>query len=105
MTVRHVIGFENNQKAMECLNKQWSERRKIEKDLGVKGTVRYFVASFFGATSGTMTIQYEYADLATLEKANNLRNGNARWAKLNEEFIATGFKVTMNGISTELTPG
>jgi hypothetical protein len=30
---------------------------------------------------------------------------HARWAKLNEELIATGFNVTMNGISTELTPG
>ena len=105
MTVRHVIGFENNQQAMECLNKQWSERRKIDKELGVKGTVRYFVASFFGPNSGTMSIQYEYADLAGVQRANELRNGNARWNQLNQELNATGMKLTISGIATELTPG
>ena len=104
MTVRHIIGFENNPEALECLTKQWSERRNIDNELGVEGSVRYFVASFFGPNSGNMSIQYEYADLAAMQKANDLRNGNARWNELNQELFATGMNMTVNGIATETTP-
>ncbi len=104
MTVRHILGFENNQEAMQCLHQQWAERRNIESELGVECTTRYFVDSFFGANSGTMTVQYEYADLAAMQKATDLRSGNARLTELNQELIATGFQLTVNGIATEATP-
>ena len=105
MTVRHILAFENNQEAMDCLHRQWEERRNIDNELGVPGNVRYFVLSFFGPNSGSMSIQYEYEDLAAMQKANDLRNGNARWNELNAELFATGMTPTVNGIATELTPG
>ena len=104
MTVRHVIGFENNQDAMQCLLKQWTERRNIESELGVECTTRYFVASFFGPNSGTVTIQYEYADLAAMQKAIDIRNDNARITELNQELLETGITFSVSGIATEATP-
>ncbi len=104
MTIRHVLGFANNQQAMDCLHKQWSERRNIDNELGVEGSVRYFIGSFFGPNSGNMSIQYEYEDLAAMQRANDLRNGNARWNELNQELFATDMQMTLNGIATEMTP-
>jgi hypothetical protein len=103
MTIREVLQFENNPQAMTCLQKQYAERRKIDKEIGNKSTVRYFNPGLMGA-NGNMTIVYEYETLAQLEQEWNKRSDNSRWTKFNEELVATGFKVVFRGMMLEVTP-
>jgi hypothetical protein len=103
MTIREVLQFENNPQAMTCLQSQYVERRRIDKELGNTSTVRYFYPGFMGA-NGNMTIVYEYQTLAQLEQEWNRRNDNSRVAKLNEALGAAGFKIVYRGTMIEATP-
>jgi hypothetical protein len=103
MTIREVLQFENNPQSMTCLQKQYAERRKIDKELGNKSTVRYFYPGLMGP-NGNMTITYEYETLAQLEQEWNRRVDNSRLTKLNEELVATGFKIVFRGTMLEATP-
>ncbi len=103
MTIREVLQFENNPQAMTCLQGQYVERRKIDKELGNKSRVRYFLPGLMGA-NGNMTIVYEYETLAQLEQEWTRRGDNSRLAKFNEELTATGFKVVFRGTMLEVTP-
>ena len=104
MTIRHVIIFDNNQPALTLLQEQYAQRREIESRLGVECSVRYFMATFAGPNFGTMTIQYEYDSLASMEQADDARNADDEWNKLNEALFATDFQPTGMMITVEQTP-
>jgi hypothetical protein len=104
MTIRHVIVFDNNPAALALLQEQYATRRGVDKRLDIKCGVRYFMATFAGPNFGTTTIQYEYDDLASLERANDARNADDEWNKLNEALFATGFQPSAMLITAEQTP-
>jgi hypothetical protein len=103
MPVIEVIAFENNQAAMSHLQEYYAERRKIDKELGNKSTVRYLVPMLTG-TNANMSIVYEYENLAQLEEEWNRRNANERWTKLTNDLVAKGFQPVSRGALFEVTP-
>ena len=104
MAVRHVIVFDNNPEALALLQEQYKARRAIDARLDIDCEVRYFMATFAGPNFGTTTIQYEYADMASVERANDARNADDEWNKLNEALFATGFQPSAMLITVEQTP-
>lgn len=104
MTIRQVIMFENNPQVMALLQENYAERRKIDKELGNKSTVRFFTAMIAGPNSGTMSIQYEFDSLAQMEEEQARRMDNKRWVELNNGLTAAGFTPTFVGVANETTP-
>ena len=104
MTIRQIMGFENNPGAMAHLQENYAERRKIDAELGNTSTVRFFVAQIAGPNSGNMSIQYEYESLAQMEEEQNRRLTNPRWVELNEELTAAGFNIALHAVAFETTP-
>lgn len=104
MTIRNVLVFGNNQEALALLQQQYKTRRAIDTRLDVSCPTRYFMATIAGPNFGTMTIQYEYESLAAMERANDARNADDEWNKLNEALFATGFMPTANMVAVEQTP-
>jgi hypothetical protein len=104
MAIRHIIVFDNNPAALALLQEQYKQRREIDARLGVNSTVRYFMATFAGPNFGTTTIQYEYETMAELESANDARNADDAWNKLNEALFETGFQPTAMLLAAEQTP-
>jgi hypothetical protein len=103
MTIREVLQFENNPQAMTCLQTQYAERRKIDKELGNKSKVHLFSPWLMGS-NGNMSIVYEYETLAQLEQEWTRRNDDSRLAKFNEALVATGFKIVLRGTMFDATP-
>ncbi len=104
MTIRQVLIFDNNQPALTLLQETYKQRREIDARLGIECSVRYFMYTFAGPNFGTMTIQYEYDSLASMERANDARNEDDEWNKLNEALFATDFQPTGMMITVEQTP-
>ena len=104
MTVRQIIMFENNPRAMAHLQEHYAERRRIDAELGNTSTVRYFLAQIAGPNTGNMSIQYEYASLAQMEEEQNRRLADERWVQLNEGLNDTGFNPVFHGVALETTP-
>jgi hypothetical protein len=104
MTIRQIIMFDNSQTAMAHLVGNYAERRKLDKEMGNKSTVRYFVLGIGGPNTGSMSIQYEYDSLAQMEAEQARRLANKRWVQLNDALNAAGFKPTFHGVSNETTP-
>jgi len=104
MTIRQILMFENSPTAMSHLQANYAERRKLDKKLGNKSTVRFFALGIAGPSSGNMSIQYEYDSLAQMEEEQNRRNADKRWMELNAELTAAGFKPMFHGVAFEMTP-
>ena len=104
MTIRQTLVFDNNQAALALLQETYAQRRAIDARLGIDCSVRYFMATFAGPNFGRMTIQYEYESLASMESANNARNADDEWNKLNEALFATDFQLDSMLLSEEQTP-
>ena len=104
MTVRQIIGFENNPVAMDLLRENYKERREIDQELGIECSVRLFTAVFAGPNAGRMSIQYEFENMAAVEEAQAKRIANERWVELNQGLNEAGFQVIFHAISLEQTP-
>jgi hypothetical protein len=105
MTIRHVLGLEPNLQVRDLLISQYEERRGIDAELGISGSVRFFISTIAGEQTQRPTIQYEYESLSALAEAQEKRNGNARWNELNQVLTEAGMQIRFNAITNEWTPG
>ena len=48
MTIRHVLGLEPNLQVRDLLISQYEERRGIDAELGISGSVRFFFSTIAG---------------------------------------------------------
>ncbi len=102
--VRHVIGFERNPAVLELLQEQYSQRREIDRDLGIDCTVRFFTLDYAGSDSNRSSIQYDYGSFSEVQEAQDKRLADPRWLELNQALAQAGLAVSFSGIATDQTP-
>ena len=88
--VRYVIGFERNPAVLELLQEQYSQRREIDRDLGIDCTVRFFTLDYAGSDSNRSSIQYDYGSFSEVQEAQDKRLADPRWLlhRRNQESFA-----------------
>ena len=86
------------------LQEQYSQRREIDRDLGIDCTVRFFTLDYAGSDSNRSPIQYDYASFSEVQEAQEKRLADPRWAELNQALAQAGLTVTFSGIATDQTP-
>ena len=101
---RHVIGFERDPAVLQLLQEQYSQRREIDRDLGIDCTVRFFTLDYAGSDSNRASIQYDFGSFAEIQEAQEKRIADPRWVELNQALTQAGLAVTFSGIATDQTP-
>ncbi len=101
---RHVIGFERDPAVLQLLQEQYSQRREIDRDLGIDCTVRFFTLDYAGSDSNRASIQYDFGSFAEIQEAQEKRIADPRWVELNQALAQAGLAVTFSGIATDQTP-
>ena len=101
---RYVIGFERDPAVLQVLQEQYSQRREIDRDLGIDCTVRFFTLDYAGSDSNRASIQYDFGSFAEIQEAQEKRIADPRWVELNQALAQAGLAVTFSGIATDQTP-
>ncbi len=102
--VRYIIGFERDPAVIQLLQEQYSQRREIDRDLGINCTVRFFTLDYAGSDSNRASIQYDFGSFAEIQEAQDKRIADPRWAELNQALAEAGLNVTFSGIAVDQTP-